>query len=902
MIGQYLSTRLSSRSGSEFGRVAMTDGISPEIANRLDQYAAAYGIDKTDNNGQRVPLMMKFALDKEGSFAIGLNSFVASKKPTHFAHQYVFTGDSTLDLVTSPDEIFRLPFVDDNQGYDVQAEISISSTSAVEKSLKKTLDMWGLTKSDFADLLSAVYDCTAAGRKILFVLDTTFYDDIAKCSSILYHLFRFLPYQMRMCLGFDSCYSYITSKNHIHISFITPDMLSLSSEGEMMIGDRHVSNDYIVKDGQIIHTGNTVSNSILQSGMQKYIDAEYSGENCESEMSEVFDAIYSLAQGTPFGFYDKLSVYDAMFAAMSVVAGNAITRAQSEPLMSFYLAAHSKLDERSLAFWDNAVYTYLCDCETDTNDSYIATVLAKICCVGAEVNEYAMPMLQNKLAQAIESEGDGAAKRFDAAIAMADPDRLNYLARRVFSYTPESERAFISYKLSTATNAGEVCALAAETYHIIGLGNPQLSTDSEISSVAAQKIGEYDITTDDIEAMKRISMAEQSDEIRSVIHILIDDALDIMQLENMEPSWFLSLRFNSDYMPYTAGGVTAALVRDILLDSSSDDLQKYLLGYSYVPSDDLPESVNAALNILYTMFTDGRLELTKEYFSLLLMLTKVAKGFDFDEINAVLSLYPDEIAGFTDVIGKAILKSQDADSTTDLFTQYLKAIEPICTDDLADVDVKEVILAVNTQRKQGIKCDYAREFNKTIYDACIERKGGINKLMLKLGRRNNLLSNSQSRASRPWYAAFFAVFALGIGLAIFFLTDSGRQPVKDINVNVYSGGRELQVVAYNQSQTLSTERIRLAEQLPNQGLTLDLPITFAISGSDVRYVEYTQKNLQNGSTVYTIGDVNNIKGNGSGEYTLKLTNINDELQRVFVCIEVKLTDGNSLYYGISLED
>lgn len=900
MIKQYISSMTQNRIGSGFGCIESRGEFTSEQVKCLDRFAAAYGIEDTDASGARVPIIMKFSVGADGSFAIGCNSFVDGKKPTHISHQFLFEGDSTLDLAVSPDEMLRLPFITDrSECEELSDTVSLLRSPMPEKDLAAAMSRWNIDADGFYAILSAIYDCTENNRKLFVALDSTFSDMSEDCASLLYHIYRYLPYQMRMLLGFDTCYSYVSVKKQIHISFADKNLFDISDAGNIVLGERGCNADYILRGGRLIHTSDKSESrcGVFMQGLKKYIDLEFSGVSCDKELTMVFDSIYSLSRGIPFGFFDKSAVYDAMFAAMTAVAGGDMTREQAEPLLRFYIAACSRLDGDAADFWGNAVYSYLSDYEADTDDGYIVTVLAAVCCAGEACAEYALPMLRNKLAKALKREGLSAIKRFEYAVTAADDDGSFYLARRVFSYDPETEKALISYKLGECETVGEVCQAAVWLAKSLGTGNVEVGAIGEITTAAEKRMQGMISQSDDIVAIQRLLSNEINEDVRSVIHFIAADALDRIDFSELEPTWFMSVKLGGDFTPYTTGGTAVMLLHDILLDTSVGDIAHYLAKYSYLSAEKRIDAAVAAGDTLMAMFTDGRLELTQAFYPTVIMLARGENTFDYELISQILSHYPAEIPRFTVYFGAKLAPLRDPSAC---FKEYLASIKDICISNSGTLDPRDVIVAVNDVRRSGIKCDSAGEFNATIYDAWNVSRPSPSSFFGKLTRRSALYSNSKSKANKPYYFIVAGAILLGIIIMIFVLTGEHLQQQQHPSFELYSGLQKLTVVEYTAEQHDASERISLAEANVNTTVDLTLPLKIKIKDGDVRLIEYTQKNMLSGASSYTIGDFANLTG-GKDEYTVALTNVTSDLYRIYVCFDVRYNSGERIYYGVCLD-
>lgn len=905
VIKQYLSTGIQNRSSGGFGCIASKGDISPEQAKQLDRFAAAYGIEYTDRNGMRIPITIKFSLAKDGSFAIGRNSYIDEKKPTHISHQFIFDSDTALDLVVSPDEMLRLPFASSKQEFDLDAQsnsVVLAKTPMPVTDLASAMRLWGIDCDTFCNIITAVYDCILNSRKLIIVLDCVFDDMPVECASLLYHIYRYLPYQMRMLLGFDTCYSYISSKSSIHISLATRADITFSETAGVSIGERNFAFDYVLLDGKLLHTADQTDCKcgILINGLKKYIFKEFSGTGCDDELSEVFDSIYSLSRGIPFGYFDNPVVYDAMFAAMTAVAGGTLTREQADPLLRFYIAASSKLSGDAADFWANAVYAYINDYESSSDDAYIITALAAIYCSSDSGPEYVLKAIQQKLICALNKEGVSAIKRFENAVASVDNDGSFYLFRKVFAVLPETEKAFISFKLSECNTAGEVCIAAASLAKYLGDGNPALSTEREITSAASLHIKNIDVSCDDIITMQRLLSNEIEDDVRAVIHKVADDALDKIDYTDLEPTWFMSIKLGGDFTPNTMGGATVMLLHDMLVDTSACDIMHYLSKYAYFSVDERINIGASAGDTIVAMLTDGRLVLERSLYPTVIMLTRddANDTFDCQLIAQILSHHPSHVAEFIRYFGTKLSAVKDPSAC---FAAFLDNIKGICTDQSNALDVKEIIIAVNDVRKSGIKCEQAAAFNAEIYDSYNLHRPLLPSVFGKLTRHSSLLANSKSRSGAKYYAVIAAAIVFAIVLMLLFPVLNDQHKQSDPVFEIFSGNTKLEFVEYFSEQTDASERIKLAENAVNSGVTLSSPLTLKISNGDVKFLEYTQKNLLAGSESYTIGDFSNAAGTDDGVFVITLTNITTDLRRVYICFDVRYTDGKRICYGTCLQ-
>ncbi len=901
MIKQYISSRLQNRSNGAFGCIDSKGNILPDQAKQLDRFAAAYGTELTDRNGARIPITMKFAVGKDGTFAVGRNSFVDGKKPTHISHQFLFENSSTLDLVVSPDEIMRLPFISDELDCAALSDaISLTGSPMPVKELSAAMRLWGIDADMFFAIVTAAYDCIANSRKIIIALDGVFDDYAIECTSLLYHIYRYLPYQMRMLMGFDTCYSYITSKGCIHISFVPRDTFAFADNGSVFIGERDCTFDYILLDGKLLHTADKsdIKCGMLLCGLKKYINKEFDGISCEKQLTEVFDSLYSLSRGIPFGFFDNSVVYDAMFAAMAAVAGNKVTRRDADALLRFYIAVCARLDGDAADFWGNAVYSYLNDYEVESDDAYILTVLAAIYCSADQIQEYILSMLQQKLIKAVKSEGVSAIKRFDIAIASADSDGSFYLARHVFSVMPQTQKAFISFKLDECVSAGEICTATALLARALCCDSGISTVENEITSAALSRVHNMRVNCDDIIVMQRLLSNEIQDNVRSVIHRVADGAMDIIDCTDLDPSWFMSIKLGGDFAPATFGGVAAMLLHDILVDPSSCDILHYLSKYTYLSAEIRIKAGAAAGDILVAMLTDGRLALMPTLYPIVMLLTRDDNAFDFDLISKILARHPAQTVGYIRYFGTKLGTAQDPSAC---FARFLQSIKSICTDANNALDPKAIIVAVNDVRKTGIKCKEADGFNAAVYDAYNLHKSYMGLLIGKLVRRSALLANSKSKSDSKYYAIIAGAIIFGIVLIILLSVAESRNSQRYPEFELYSGSKKIEFVEYSSDQTDAAERIKLAENIVNTDITFSDTITLKISDGNVKFLEYTQKNLLAGAQSYTIGDFSNMVGNDDGVFAVSLTNVTSDLHRVYICFDVRYQDGKRICYGVCLQ-
>lgn len=899
MIKQYISTRTQNKASGGFECIATSGEFNAEQTRQLDKFAAAYGIKATDRSGARIPITMKFSVGKEGNFAIGRNSFVDGKKPTHISHQFLFEGDSTFDLVVSPDEIMRLPFIsDESECALISDSVALMRSPMPVKDLSAAMKPFGITEDIFCDIISAVYDCIANSRKLFIVLASQFDDNIVECTSLLYHIFRYLPYQMRMLLGFDTCYSYITSKSCIHISFINKNDIILADDGTPMIGEHNCNSDYVLTGGTLLHVKDRsdCKRGILQNGLRKYISSEFGGKSCETELQTVFDSLYSLSRGIPFGFFDNPTVYDAMFAAMTAVAGGELSRENADALLRFYIAVSPRLTGDAADFWGNAVFAYLNDYESSSDDAYILTVLAAICCASDQSAEYILPMLQQKLAFSLKNEGASAIKRYETAITSADSDGSFYLMQRVFSFTRITQKALIAFKLGECNSPGEVCTAAAVLAKTLCIGNEMVSAEQEITSDAASRISKMTVTCDDIVVMQRLLSNEIDESSRSVIHNIADRSLNMLQYAELDPTWFMSVRLGGDFVPKTPGGAAIMLLHDILIDTSASDISHYLAKYSYLSIDERINAGVAAGDTLISMLTDGRLTLKSALYPTVIMLSRDER-FDCELISSILSHYPSEIPGFIRYFGTKLDSVKDPSAC---LAELLSSIRGICTEKADQIDIKATIVAVNDIRKSGVKCDNASEFNAAIYDAAASAKPSL-PVIDNIARRSALSANSKSKANNKYYLIVAAAILLGIAILLLAITlDTGKGQAEP-SFELYIGNQKLEFVEYDPATTDSAERISLAEACINGSISFSDRLTVKIGDGNVKFLEYTQKNLVAAADTYTIGDFSNLVGNKDNVYYITLTNVTADLHRVYICFDVRYEDGSRIYYGVCLQ-
>ncbi len=869
-----------------FGCVAKTQNLSDGDVSRLDVFARLFPNKRVSSEGC---IITKFTVGKSGNFAVGMLRHAANG---HLSHQFVFTGDSRAELVSSPEEFFRLPFIsfyDTNKNYDLSSASTLKLTNAFSDilSFKDVISAFQLNETMFCKIIKAAFDCRKNNRKIIFVSDKTFQTEPKLIASLLYYIFKFLPYQLRMSLGFDTAYSQITAQNQINISFALPSEVSVSGDGVCVVGKRECKNDYIVYKGRILHgvdDGDSVDAGVyLISGISEYISAELSGTDCTEKLAVLFDNLYDYESGIPAGYLSDILTYDAIFAAMDIASGGASSRAGADALIRFYVSARKRI-KHGEGFWDDAVSCFIKMSAGMEADNWLLSALSALYCQDSPVSAEASVQLKIRANQMFSRDNGKAVKEFAELVSAYDPEGACGLACLLFTADKQISLYYIQQRLSVGKTAFELCDATAELCRILGDEFYQTICDRTVNVLHSTAV-----TGADIDLIRRLSMAESSMDIRSVINAAAEEAMESVDYSELLPSWFRQQNWSFDFLPARAGAVSVFLVRDMINETVTTLPGQFFANYAYVDDDIFNKSLAAASNTVIRMLISHSLPLSVSTYAALHSAVYHDGSYDFDLLCDVLEQYPQEIPAFTAYFGSIThADGIDGKAKVSRFSKYLKRLEQTVPEVLTSLNVCELIASVNRTVKLGINSRYAKTFNAHLYSAFVKSKRGAVKAYYAVTRPFHILS-SRSIKNRELITvcsvtAAVIVLALILSLIIF----NGGSTAKLPPAEIYFVDSALEVT---ELRTTDIEDKKLIDTVDGVPCT-DLSGKFTVKAPEnaVRAVVRQQYMYSPDSTVLTSGGTADVTLDGK-DYVFSLNTSGGYVYRVIITVTLYSDDG-----------
>lgn len=777
MIEQYLYSRASADKINSkgqtvktgFGCIARSDGLSGEDIKKLEIYASDYDTQVADSSGNPVASVMKYQIDNQTSdTVISKSSRISqSERKAHICHQILFRGEVKDEIIRDPKAMFRLNFIsrdvdDEDITFDSADEISSvlmdEEKNAVNTNLSETLAYFNLSAESFRLLVSAVFDCRMINRKIIILTDYQEDDAYYKSASLLYHIFRFLPYQIRAAAGFDTCYSRNSEKSSIDICFASRATIKKVSSTVYKIGEKNCMYDYVLDLGEIIHTKTDTqpeffdSHGILFENLSKIIKAESETGECQDEkLTAIFELLSAFFKSDNEKLYAELPLYDTAFIADSVLREKKIGRVHAEKLISDFIKYREDLGGDANEKWSKAIEKYFASFEVGHSDSQIIEWLTKLYFLTSELKEYSLDTLTEKMLDDIKSEGIEEISRYtDEIISHGIPDASSLL-NKLYKNDRNLALSYISYYLDGHPTTEAIINSAPMFYRDFIDTIPDC--EKTLYIVFVRRFKAFHVTPRDAVVLSEKLTHENSPFIDEFYNKALDYVFANIKFEKEDTKWFGDLKY-IERMKLTSEYSYLVYAVKYILNSykkseggqdqntlSFTDMHIKFAG-SYIKKDQADEFIPRfhefdpkLRDIIYGMYTDFRISLTSHDDRLLYDSSYTDGQCDYSKLCAVLSMYPTNITAY-------ILFVSGIVEASDEFGEFLSALEKAMKVTSHQEYAMDIIKSVKLlredpkyQNSDGTPKEYFEKFMSDMYDWYLKAQNPIKKVALAAAKK-----------------------------------------------------------------------------------------------------------------------------------------------------------------------
>ena len=789
MIEQYLYSRSSNKKQNSlgetieegFGGIAKTSGLKSEDVKKLEVFGNDYYPTVEHSNGSKPEVFMKYCLDNKSKDMVWAktSSISQPQRMAHISHQIVFRDESKRQFISNMEALFSLDFIDrDVDGEDIilkeSTEIKTDRNVSINMDLRDVIAQWKLSADAFWKIITAVFDCVAFDRKIIFLTDFSDEKSWDTIRDLLFHIFRFIPTSYREVVGFDSCYSKNSNKSCIHICFADKSLSKKVSKTLYKLDQKNCLYDYVVDDGEIIHTADPekkevfAANNIFLKEIQLKIGDEILKHQFNRELDKTFFTIFdTMLSGASNEIMTSIDSYSAVSVVNQIDSGRKVSREHAFLVTDKYLEITGQNYLIKDDIWVSSIQNYFSLYEKDNSDNPVIEKLVKIYANSRNLSNFAFSLLKNKLQADLKNNGIEEIDRYSKCIGKTEYEKNKQLISVLFYEDKQISKWYIHYAFTSCTTAKNVME---KTVWIIS-ENDDPDTDFLISvqKEIITRIQSLDLKPENIQEIYSAIQNNSDVKIQALFAELLEEIMRKVDYKNEAANWFKTLPKPAKFSPRSDGSVLAYLVGDVLSDPSQKALAKYLYPYSNVITrKKAPDMLLSLSDILSNMFLDGRIDFEKDNFHST-MLAVTSLGFiDVTMLSMILCEYPGQIKDFllwycekyTDYplpaedkrisieknpvenVKKKKKKNSEPEITikkekpnTYYMDALLKSITESLQKPLSSVDAKDISLCAELLMEQNLAGDYGYIFIGKIFDYFVKDQKGIVKLFYKLKKR-----------------------------------------------------------------------------------------------------------------------------------------------------------------------
>lgn len=783
MIEQYLYSRSSNKKQNSkgdiieegFGGIAKTNGLSNEDIKTLEVFGNDYYPTVTCKDETKPSVYMKYSLDnKTKDMVLAKTASISQpQRMAHISHQIVFRDENKKQAIQNINTLFSLNFIDhdvDNEDIilDQMSEAPCASPS-INMDLRDVLNFWTLTPDDFWKLITCVFDCVELNRKLIFLLDYTNENVWDNIRDLLYHIYRFLPTNFREIVGFDSCYSKNSNKPNIHICFADYSVSKKISKTLYKLDTKNCLYDYVVDKGEIIHTVEPEKNesfgssNIFLKDIQLKICDELLRHQHNRDLDKSFFSIYDLMlDGASTKVLSSVNSYSAVSIVNQINSGRKVSREHAFLVIEKYLEINKTSFLIKDDIWISSIQNYFTLYEKDNSDNDIIQILVKMFSYSKNLCNFAFSLLKIKLQMDLKENGIEEIRRYSLCINKAKYAEKKQLVSGLFYNDKQISKWYIHYSFTECDSPKSV--MDKTVWITEQIESPDTDFLVSVKKEIITRIQSFDLEPNDIQKSYSVVKDIKSIPIQVLYTELLEEIMRKVQYKSEPAQWFKTLPRPDKYSPRSINSVLPYLIGDILNKPDQTSISEYFDPYkNIITRKKQNDIILTSSEILTDMFLDGRIDLNKDHFDLLLLSVSSLGFIDITMLAMIICEYPEQIKDFLlwyseiynnydlpdelieipDMIQPTKHKKSkkteaipNISKSTDQNTYYMDAlllsISQSLDKNLSTIDAKDISLCVELLMEQNLAGEYGKIFLPKLYSHFISGQVGVKKIFYKV--------------------------------------------------------------------------------------------------------------------------------------------------------------------------